>query len=333
MLSVICPIYNEESRIEECILSILNQDYPKDDLEVLFVDGQSSDRTREIIAEYMQEYAFIQLLDNPKRIAPAALNIGIRASSGSIIIRLDAHAKYPENYFSLLVKRLEESGADNVGGVCRTLPAKETPVCRAIAHAMSSPFGMGNSYFRIGSDHEMWVDTVPFGCFRREIFDKIGLFDEELVRNQDDEFNGRIIKNGGKILLLPQVIVDYFARDSLTKTAKMFFQYGLFKPLVNHKLQKPTTLRQFIPPMFFAGLIAGGLLSVFSRTIMWLLVSVIVLYVFCCFVFGRNRERVWPDILWMPFTFAAIHLSYGCGYWVGILKIISHRKISVQSNH
>ena len=320
MLSVICPIYNEESRIEECILSILNQDYPKDDLEVLFVDGQSSDRTREIIAEYMQEYAFIQLLDNPKRIAPAALNIGIRASSGSIIIRLDAHAKYPENYFSLLVKRLEESGADNVGGVCRTLPAKETPVCRAIAHAMSSPFGMGNSYFRIGSDHEMWVDTVPFGCFRREIFDKIGLFDEELVRNQDDEFNGRIIKNGGKILLLPQVIVDYFARDSLTKTAKMFFQYGLFKPLVNHKLQKPTTLRQFIPPMFFAGLIAGGLLSVFSRTIMWLLVSVIVLYIFCCFVFGRNRERVWPDILWMPFTFAAIHLSYGC-------------EISVQSNH
>ena len=133
--------------------------------------------------------------------------------------------------------------------------------------------------------------------------------------------------------MLPQVVIDYFARDSLTKTAKMFFQYGLFKPLVNHKLQKPTTLRQFIPPMFFAGLIAGGLLSVFSKTIMWMYVSVIVLYVLCCFVFGRNRERVWPDVLWMPFTFAAIHLSYGCGYWVGILKMISHRKISVQSNH
>ena len=333
MLSVICPIYNEESRIEECILSILAQDYPKEDLEVLFVDGQSSDRTRDIIANYMLNYSFIKLLDNPKRIAPAALNIGIRASSGDIIMRLDAHAKYPANYFSLLVSKLKESGADNVGGVCRTLPAKDTSVCRAIAHAMSSPFGMGNSYFRIGSDHEMWVDTVPFGCFKREIFDKIGLFDEELVRNQDDEFNGRIIKNGGRILLLPEVVVDYFARDSLTKTAKMFFQYGLFKPLVNHKLQKPTTLRQFIPPLFFAGLIAGGLLSVFSKTILWIFVSVIVLYVLCCFAFGRNRERVWPDILWMPFTFSAIHLSYGCGYWVGILKMISHRKISVQSNH
>ena len=124
-----------------------------------------------------------------------------------------------------------------------------------------------------------------------------------------------------------------FVLRQFSETLRMFFQYGLFKPLVNHKLQKPTTLRQFIPPMFFAGLIAGGLLSFFSRTIMWLFVSVIALYVLCCFIFGRNQERVWPDILWMPFTYATIHLSYGCGYWVGILKMISHRKISVQSNH
>ena len=333
MLSVICPIYNEESRIEACVLSILAQDYPKEDMEVLFVDGQSSDHTREIIAKYMEDYAFIRLLDNPQRIAPSALNIGIRASSGDIIMRLDAHAKYPNNYFSLLVNKLKQTGADNVGGVCRTLPAKDTAICRAIAHAMSSSFGMGNSHFRIGASHEMWVDTVPFGCFRRELFDKIGLFDEELVRNQDDEFNGRIIKNSGRILLLPQVVIDYFARDTLRKTAKMFYQYGLFKPLVNKKLQKPTTLRQFFPPLFFAGLIAGGLLSVFSQTLMWIYISVLILYVLCCFAFGRNRERVWPDILWMPFTYATIHLSYGCGYWLGIFKMISHGNITVQSNH
>ncbi len=333
MLSVICPIYNEESRIEACILSILAQDYPKEDMEVLFVDGQSSDRTREIIAKYMQEYVFIRLLDNPKRIAPSALNIGIRASSGDIIMRLDAHAKYPDNYFSLLVNKLKQTGADNVGGVCRTLPAKDTAICRAIAHAMSSPFGMGNSHFRIGANHEMWVDTVPFGCFRRELFDKVGLFDEELVRNQDDEFNGRIVKNGGKILLLPQVVIDYFARDTISKTAKMFYQYGLFKPLVNKKLHKPTTLRQFFPPLFLAGLIAGGLLSLFSQTLMWIYVSVIVLYILCCFVFGRNGERVWPDILWMPIIFATIHLSYGCGYWQGLWNLLVHGNISVQSNH
>ena len=333
MLSVICPIYNEESRIEECILSILAQDYPKEDLEVLFVDGQSSDRTREIIAKYMQEYPFVRLLDNPKRIAPAALNIGIRASSGDIIMRLDAHAKYPENYFSMLVSKLVETSADNVGGVCRTLPAKDTPVCRAIAHAMSSPFGMGNSRFRIGASHEMWVDTVPFGCFRRELFDRIGLFDEELVRNQDDEFNGRIIMSGGKILLLPQVFIDYYARDTIGKTAKMFYQYGLFKPLVNKKLQKPTTLRQFFPPLFVAGVVAGGLISCFSATTGWIYFSVLALYLLLGLFFGLRSTHRLPDAIIMPVVFAVIHTSYGFGYWLGIWKILAHGNISVQSNH
>lgn len=333
MLSVICPIYNEEKRIARCIDSILAQDYPKDDLEILFVDGQSSDRTREIIHEHIRQYPFIHLLDNPERIAPAALNIGIRVAKGDIILRLDAHAYYPKNYFSLLVNKLRESGADNVGGVCHTLPAKDTPMCRAIACAMSSPFGMGNSHFRIGANHEMWVDTVPFGCFRRDIFDKIGLFDEELVRNQDDEFNGRIIRNGGRILLLPQVVIDYFARDTISKTAKMFYQYGLFKPLVNKKLHKPTTLRQFFPPLFMAGIIIGGLLSIFSSTIGWLYLSVLILYILLGLLFGLRQTQRIPDIFIMPIIFAAIHFSYGTGYWAGLAKLLMHGKISVQSNH
>lgn len=333
MLSVICPIYNEETHIEACILSIVAQDYPKDDLEVLFVDGMSGDRTREIVEKYCRAYPFIRLLDNPQRIVPTGLNIGIRAAKGDIILRLDAHAKYPTDYFSVLVKRLQETDADNVGGLCRTLPAQDTPICHAIAHAMSSPFGMGNSHFRIGTDKEMWVDTVPFGCFRREIFDKIGLFDEELVRNQDDEFNGRIIQNGGKILLLPQVVIDYFARNSINKTAKMFYQYGLFKPLVNKKLQKPATLRQFFPPLFFAGILAGGLLSFFFPVIRWLYFGVLILYIMAGLFFGLKIQCRWPDILWMPAVFATIHLSYGCGYWVGGFKLLFHKKITAQSNH
>jgi glycosyltransferase involved in cell wall biosynthesis len=333
MLSVVCPIYNEENRIEDCILSVIAQDYPKEDLEVLFVDGRSDDRTRDIIGEYSQRYPFIQLLDNPQRIVPTGLNIGIRAAQGDVILRLDAHAKYPTDYFSVLVNKLRNSSADNVGGVCNTLPAQDTPECRAIAHAMSSPFGMGNSHFRIGTDHEMWVDTVPFGCFRREIFDKVGLFDEELVRNQDDEFNGRIIQNGGRILLLPQVVTDYFARDSVRKTAKMFYQYGLFKPLVNKKLQKPTTLRQFFPPLFFAGIIVGGLLSLFFPLIRWLYFGVLILYVLAGLFFGFNIQNRWPDILWMPIIFATIHLSYGCGYWIGAFKLLFHKEITAQSNH
>ena len=333
MLSVICPIYNEEKHIQACIQTVVAQDYPKDDLEVLFVDGRSSDRTRDIIEEFSRQYPFIRLLDNPERIVPCGLNIGIRAAQGDIILRLDAHAKYPTDYFSLLVKRLQETDADNVGGVCRTLPASDTPVCRAIANAMSSPFGMGNSHFRIGTDKEMWVDTVPFGCFRREIFDKIGLFDEELVRNQDDEFNGRIIGNGGIILLLPQVVIDYFARDSVRKTAKMFYQYGLFKPLVNKKLGKPTTLRQFFPPLFFAGVIAGGLLSLLFPIIRWIYFAVLILYILAGIYFGLKLPCRWPDILWMPIVFATIHLSYGCGYWVGFFKLMTNSGFSVQSNH
>lgn len=333
MITVICPIYNEESHIKDCILSILSQDYPKDDLEVLFVDGLSDDRTRNIIESYSQQYPFIHLLDNPKRIAPTALNIGIRAAKGNIILRLDAHAKYPSDYFTVLVNKLQSTEADNVGGVCNTLPAKDTNVCKAIAYAMSSSFGMGNSHFRIGTDHEMWVDTVPFGCFRRDIFDKIGLFDEELVRNQDDEFNGRIIRHGGKILLLPKVVVDYFARDSVSKTAKMFYQYGIFKPLVNKKLHKPTTLRQFFPPLFLAGIVIGGLLSFFSTPIMWIYISVLILYIFSGIIAGLRCTRRWREVLWMPVIFAAIHLSYGFGYWEGIAKVLMHGKISVQSNH
>ncbi len=333
MLSVICPIYNEEKYIEECILSVVAQDYPKDDLEVLFVDGQSSDRTRDIIAEYARQYPFIQLLDNPRRIAPAGLNIGIRAAHGDVILRLDAHSKYPNDYFSVLVSKLRSSDADNVGGVCNTLPSKDTSLCRAIASAMRSPFGMGNSHFRIGTEREMWVDTVPFGCFRRDLFDRIGLFDEELIRNQDDEFNGRIIRNGGRILLLPQVVVDYFARDTIGKTSKMFYQYGLFKPLVNKKLQKPTTLRQFFPPLFFAGIITGGVLCFFSPVIRWIYFGVLILYIIAGLLFGLKKPYRWDDLLWMPIIFATIHLSYGCGYWIGIFKMLFREEITAKSNH
>lgn len=333
MITIICPIYNEERRIEDCIHSIIDQDFPHEEMEVLFVDGMSTDRTREIVGVYSQQYPFIRLLDNPKHIAPVALNTGIRAAKGDIIVRLDAHSKYPTDYFSVLVNKLRTSEADNVGGICNTLPAKDTPVCQAIAYAMSSPFGMGNSHFRIGADREMWVDTVPFGCFHREIFDKIGYFDEELVRNQDDEFNGRIIRHGGKILLMPQVVVDYFARDTISKTAKMFYQYGLFKPLVNKKLHKPTTLRQFFPPLFLTGVILGGLLSFFSPIIMWIYFSVLILYILLGILEGLRCSRRCSTILWMPIVFAAIHFSYGFGYWEGIFKVLVHGKISVQSNH
>lgn len=332
MLSVICPIYNEEKYIAPCIESILRQDFPQDALEVLFVDGMSNDRTREIVQSYAEKYPFIQLLDNPQRIVPPALNIAIRAAKGDVIMRLDAHARYPENYFSVLVNKLQSLQADNVGGICRTLPINDTPVCRAIAAALSSPFGMGNSYFRIGATREMPVDTVPFGCFKREVFSRVGLFDEELVRNQDDEFNGRILKNGGKIYLIPSVVIDYFARDTIGKVSKMFYQYGLFKPLVNKKLGSPATVRQFFPLLFVLGLILGIPLCFVHPIFLYLYFTILILYLILSSFFALKMERNIRTIFLLIATFGVIHTSYGWGYLRGIGKLLTGRKFTGNMN-
>ena len=336
MLSIICPIFNEEKYISKCIDSILDQDYPMDDLEVLFVDGMSIDKTREIVANYRLRYPFICLLDNPHKIVPYAMNIGIEASKGDIIIRLDAHAEYPKNYFSKLVNYLNElDGAENVGGVCITLPCNQKTISIVISEALSCSFGMGNSYFRTGSNGIKSVDTVPFGCFRKSLFKKIGLYDNELVRNQDDELNGRIIKNGGKIYLIPEIEIKYFSRDKIKKVWKMFFQYGLYKPLVNKKLGSPATLRQFFPLMFVLGILLGGILSIFSNIILLTYLAVLALYTTIGIQIGikqySKHRRIWIIPL-MPFIFYTIHIGYGWGYICGLYKLIFKKSFIVKSN-
>lgn len=335
MLSVVCPIYNEEKYIAKCIESLLKQDYPKDDLEILFVDGMSNDKTREIIASYTKRYPFIKMLDNPKKIVPYAMNAGIIASKGDIIIRLDGHVEYPTNYFSALVHNLKELDADNVGALCETLPCGTSSKELAIAEALSSSFGMGNSYFRIGCNEVRRVDTVPFGCFKREVFDKVGLYDNELIRNQDDELNGRIIKNGGKIYLIPSIVTKYYARDKIRKVRKMFYQYGLYKPLVNKKLGSPATVRQFFPLVFVLGLFLGAGLSCISRIVAVLYAAVLVLYLFlaCSFTLKSIvKTGIMGLIIYQPFIYLTIHLSYGWGYLFGIFKILLHKPFNAESN-
>lgn len=335
MISIICPVYNEEKYIAKCIESIMQQDYPKDDLEVLFVDGMSTDKTREIIAGYLPQCPYLRVLDNPHKIVPYAMNAGVQNSKGEIIIRLDGHVEYPTNYFSALVKHLKELDADNVGGLCETLPCGPTAKEYAIAEALSSSFGMGNSYFRIGCNEIMQVDTVPFGCFKREVFDKVGLYDNELVRNQDDELNGRIIKNGGKIYLIPSIVTKYYARDKISKVGRMFYQYGLFKPLVNKKLGSPATVRQFFPLAFVVGLIFGAVLSCFSPIIACLYLAVIVLYFLLALVFtfkSIKKTHKTGLLLYQPLTYFTIHFCYGWGYLVGIFKIMFHKPFVAQAN-
>lgn len=336
MVSVICPIYNEEKYITKCIESVLEQDYPTEDLEILFVDGLSTDKTRKIVSDYATRYNQIRLLDNPHRIVPYAMNIGIKAAKGDIIIRLDGHVEYPTNYISKCVHYLMTlPNAENVGGVCQTLPCNERNISQAIAIALSTGFGMGNSSFRIGSTEIRKVDTVPFGCFRKSLFERIGYYDNELVRNQDDELNGRIIKNGGTIYLIPEIKTKYFSRDKICKIRRMFYQYGLYKPLVNKKLGSPATARQFVPLLFLLGIVLGGILSMFSIYIMYTYFAVLALYlaiglfIGCKYAVKYRRPML---TLLMPYVFANVHLSYGYGYLRGIYKILANKKFNVESN-
>jgi len=334
-VSIVLPIYKEEKYIEKCILSIIGQDYPWEKMEVLLVDGMSPDRTREIISKYSARYPNIRLLDNPQKIVPFAMNKGIRESKGEVIVRLDGHCVYPSNYVSVLVKYLYELNADNVGGVWHTLPANDTAECRAIAIASSHPFGVGGSEHKIGSREIKQTDTVPFGCFKREVFDRIGMFDEELVRNQDDEFNARIIKNGGKIFIIPDVEINYTSRDSMRKMRRMYFQYGLFKPLVNKKLGAPATVRQFFPGLFVLGLVFGLILSLICKWAAYCYVGVLALYFLIGLGLGISRAKRYKKIalVWyIPYTFLNIHLSYGIGYLVGLYKVIFHRNFCVHTN-
>jgi glycosyltransferase involved in cell wall biosynthesis len=327
LVTVIVPCRNEARWIGPCLQSILDNDYPQERLEILVADGQSNDGTQGVVASFASRYPQLRLLANEKKITPAALNLGIAAARGGVIVRMDAHVEYPRDYISSLVGLLERSGADNVGGVCQTLPAGRSAMARAVAVGMSHPLGVGNSHFRIGATADRWVDTVPFGCYRREVFDRIGLFDEELVRNQDDELNLRLIKHGGRILLSPRIVCKYYARDSLPKLWRMYYQYGYFKPLVVRKLGGVMTLRQLLPPLFLLCLVATALAAPWSRLGLLAFAAVAGSYLLAI---GAASAAAIGRLGWaaaaLMAVFPTLHFSYGSGYIRGALEFLIARR-------
>lgn len=323
-VSVIIPCRNEVNFIEAVLKSIFAQDYPQESLEVIVADGMSDDGTREELRELSSSYPNLKVIDNPNRVTPDALNLAIVASKGEVIVRLDAHSNYPSNYISRLVTELFRLDAENVGGVWITTPANSGTVATAIALATSHPLGIGNSSYRLDIPVIKEVDTVPFGCFKRSIFDQIGLFDADLIRNQDDEFNGRIIKNGGKIFLVPDVEIEYYARATFGTMVKMFYQYGLFKPLVNLKLGHPATSRQFAPPIFVLGLLFLPV-ALFSRGLFLIWSMLYAIYFLANALISLKiawRKKRWGLAPNLFLAFFLIHCSYGWGYLKGILKFV-----------
>lgn len=328
LVSAIIPCRNEASWIARCVASVAANDYPRCRLEVLVVDGMSDDGTRGVVEELAKQHPYVRLLDNPEQITSTAANIGIRASRGEVVVILGAHAEYAADYISRLVGWLRQSGADNVGGVCVTRAGTETPMGRAIATGLTSRLGVGNAHFRLGVSQPRLVDTVAFGCYRRSVFDRIGLFDEELTRNQDLEFNLRLRKHGGKILLVPDVTTQYYARDSLAKLARMTFQNAYFSPLVARKLRGTITLRQVIPAAFLLTIVGLGLLSTAVAAARWLLGFVVLAYVGplagLCLVAARREGALCG--LALAAVIPTMHLSHGLGFLKGAVDFLVLRR-------
>lgn len=323
MISVIVPIYNEERCIEECLSSILQQDYPKEDMEVLVVDGMSTDRTREIVASYAEKCPFIVLLDNPDRIVPKAMNIGIKAAKGSYIIRLDGHASYPSNYISELIRwhgLLPD--AWNVGGVCETRVLHSNPVSEAIAKVMSDKFGVGNSVFRTGSDEPyLEVDTVPFGCYKASVFQEIGLYNEKLVRVQDIELNKRIKRAGGKIYLVPSISCTYYPRDTYKSFCKNRYKTGhwVFRACFITKTFKNFGIRHFIPACFVLSILLPLVLGIFWWP--FFLISALSAAAYTAVMLVRSWQiSDEKTTVWSVFAaFCCLHFSYGLGSLMALL--------------
>lgn len=324
MVSIICPIYNEEKYIRNFLDSLLQQDYPKDNIEIIIVDGKSKDMTRDILAEYIVKYPFIRLIDNPERIVPYAMNRGIDVAKGNIIMRLDAHTFYQPNYISVLVDGLRRLKADNVGSVCKTDVLNKNPKSLAIREVLGNKFGVGNSTFRTGIDHEQEVETVPFGCWPKEVFEKYGKYDVRLVRNQDIELNKRIIRGGGKIYILPDTYCTYLARETWGALSKNNYGNGLWNILTVFytKTFSSLSLRHFIPLLFVLSLIVPLILALFWWPISSVSAVSLIAYISLISAVSLKLYLVKHLNFWyLLLTFFVLHLSYGWGSMIGILRI------------
>ncbi|HON67227.1 MAG TPA: glycosyltransferase family 2 protein, partial [Phycisphaerae bacterium] len=270
-LSIIIPMRNEQAFVARCLDSVLGQLDGRDDVEIICVDGASSDGTADVVQAYVARDSRVRLIHNPDRIVPKAMNLAIRQARGRIILRLDCHAEYAPDYVNRCVEVLERTGADNVGGYVTTLPGNDSKVGRAIAAATSSRFGVGGSAFRTGGG-EQEVDTVPFGCFRRDVFDRFGLYDERLVRNQDIELNSRIRAGGGRIVISPDIKLTYYNRSTFRGLRQQAFHNGLWNPYTIYLVGGGLKPRHFIPLAFVLSLICLSLAGIFWRPA-WILLG------------------------------------------------------------
>ena len=318
VVSVIIPLYNEEKYIKGCMESLIAQTYPKNQMEWILVDGNSNDSTADIINEYIDTGLYpIILLNNIKKKTPYALNLAISKARGKYIIRLDAHSYFYPDYIEKCVYYLDTTDADHVGGVAETQAMGF--IGKAIAKMLSTRFGVGGSDFRVG-DGNHYVDTVPFGAFRREIFDKVGVFNTKLLRSEDNDMNSRIRQNGGKIWLAEDIRFKYYCRDTISGILKMGLQNGNALFFTLRENPKAMSIRHFIPFLFLVSLIFMPLLSIFSKVFACVFLLELLIYVVLDLLFSFAKGDIKYGIvnIWL---YPAFHSCYGFGSLLGLIGI------------
>jgi succinoglycan biosynthesis protein ExoA len=361
-VSVILPCRNEAQHIEDCLNSILQQQEPEGGFEIIVADGMSGDGTREILAQLGRVVSdqwsvvsspvvsspVVRLIANPGRIVSTGVNAAIQAARGEIIIRMDAHTEYASDYVRQCVAVLRATGADNTGGPART--KARSYLEKAVAAAYHSPFAVGGARFH-DPDYEGYVDTVTYGCWRREVFERFGYFDEELVRNQDDEHNLRITRGGGKIWQSPKIKSWYRPRGSLTALFKQYMQYGYWKVRVIQKHRLPASWRHLVPGAFVFALMLLFLLSALCFLLSafssghssvvsgppwhfcFLLSAFCSISLLCTYALAVLLVSVvtawrseWKLLLVLPLVFPCYHFGYGYGFLRGIWDFVLRKK-------
>ncbi len=326
-ISIIIPCRNEERYIGSCLDSILSNGFDSNRLEIVVVDGMSDDRTRTIVKQYTDQNPNIKMLDNLKKATPVALNLGIINSTGDVIFRVDAHARLEKGYISECIKYLYAWNTDNVGGIMKTLSQNDSRMGKAIAIALSHPFGVWNSYFRIHSNKTKWVDTVFGGCYRRDVFQRIGFFNENLIRGQDLEFNLRLKKYGGRTLLVPDIISYYYARSDL----KSFWEHNwtngewAILPFLYSTIM-PVSWRHLVPLFFVIGLLMSIIFALISFKLIWIFILLFGTYglmnlAVSLLIFIKEKNIFY--LVLMPLSFVSLHIAYGLGSLYGLVKALS----------
>ena len=328
-VTLIIPCRNEAAFIQGCLDSVVRNDYPQQLMEIFVLDGMSQDGTRELIQSFIKQYKNMTLLDNAALTIPSAMNIGIRKAQGSVIMKIDGHAVYPSDYIRKCVDGLRQYDAENVGGVITAVPRDNTILGRSIVLSLSNIFGIGNSTFRLGCSHPVLAKTTYSGCYKRDVFDRVGLYDENILRSEDVVLNAKLLKVGGRIIVDPGIVVVYYARSRFGAFVRHNFDNGFW---VTYPLRFGVvfvSLRHLIPMVFVTGLMALAAFAAMAPGF-WAAVSVqmlmltVAVYLMSCLLFAIQVARTQKDLRFlftMPLIFGALHLSYGFGSCWGLLNV------------